>query len=256
MFGIRGPSQTRYFRLVYNKRICEWTLRWFKDEWEEEMIKGVSLSGGKVRVVHDQRAAPLSPKIRKEIPTALEITTLEKTYILCTTKFDFKQDRVDPDDGGRLLHRIVSICECGVDVPEVKIRTDVVRRLFEEALCRNNIKKIVRDSMRSRLNKVGMWDYIVSSTVQEKEVKEDANRWVETVKKWRDETSKIFSIAEEDEKKDHRIAAAVKWDRYVEEAHILLKHLKTMPKGLGLWLEHFSRHKGVCYILELLSKVR
>lgn len=64
IFGIRAPSNKRYFRLVYNKRICEWTLRWFKDEWEEKMIKGVSLSGAQVRVVHDDRAARISPKLR------------------------------------------------------------------------------------------------------------------------------------------------------------------------------------------------
>ena len=109
--------------------------------------------------------------------------------------------------------------------------------------------------MRSRLNKVGMWDYVVNSTVDENKIKEDSSRWVEKVKTWRDETSKIFAVAEEDEKQHQRITATVTWDRHVEEARMLLKHLKGMPKGLGLWLDHFYVHKGVSYLLELLCKV-
>ena len=246
---ITANPYSRWFRLVYHKRVCEWHLRWYTDEWQEDLVNECSLSGAKVKVVHDKRAARVSREYRIKhkdaIATAISISSLNKkvgNYRLFTTT----TDGANPDDGARVLSKIIKIVTLGADKPDRPARSDVIRALFEESLARNNIQKIARDAMRKRLNLIGQWDYIVNSSVSDRDIAGDMKAYLNRIQKW------IDAIVPLREEKGHARSGTC-WGELVEGAKELKTHLCSMPKGLGAWLRMFGESKGVASLHSLLQ---
>lgn len=241
----------RWFRLVYNKAVCEWHLRWYTDEWQEELVNECSLSGAKVTVVKDQRAAPVSREYRDSckdtVPTALCIASLNKKvrkYRLFTTTLE----RSNPDDGAKVLQRIVSIVHTGADKPEIPTRKDVIQALFEESLDRNNIKASTRDAMKKRLSTIGQWDYVVHSSVSDRDVRCEMESTLAKIRQWVEDLTPLSAAKSSTER------CSLCWTKISEQAAHIVSSLSAMPKGLGRWLDMFAESDGMSLLSALLEQ--